>query len=75
MSATNLGFISEAYNDEALKTGINAQTGSFQASITLAEISAGIQFPASFSLNLIIGQQTLPRVSSMPGQDRTLLID
>ncbi|EOC9367804.1 hypothetical protein ACJCHP_004509 [Enterobacter asburiae] len=52
-------YISEAYNSGALVTGVNPQTGSFHASIKLAEISVGVQDPIRFALNLSIGPQTL----------------
>jgi hypothetical protein len=58
--STKLNYISEAYNTSALMTGVNPQTGSLQASIKIAEISAGVLMPASFSLILSVGPQTLP---------------
>lgn len=62
MPATNLGFVSEAYNPGALVTGVNPQTGSFQACITLADLTIGVQAPASFALSLSIGPMTMARL-------------
>lgn len=58
--STKLNYISEAYNTSALMTGVNPQTGSLQASIKITEISSGVLMPASFSLILSVGPQTLP---------------
>ncbi|EOC9367806.1 hypothetical protein ACJCHP_004511 [Enterobacter asburiae] len=58
--STKLNYISEAYNTSALITGVNPQTGSLQAGVKIAEISAGVLMPASFSLILSVGPQTLP---------------
>ncbi|WP_343529554.1 hypothetical protein [Yokenella regensburgei] len=58
--STKPNYISEAYNTSALMTGVNPQTGSLQASVKIADISAGVMIPASFTLTLSVGPQTLP---------------
>ncbi|WP_248916949.1 hypothetical protein [Pseudomonas moorei] len=58
MSYSYLDYFSEAYNDSALQSGVSPQTGVFQATLTLASISSGVQNPVGFSLRLMIGIQS-----------------
>ncbi len=75
---SNAMYFSEAYNASILSTGVSPQTGSFQATIKLAEINSGIQCPASFTLNLMVGVSAFSRRSptstSYPAQNSSLNI-
>ncbi|QLL16018.1 hypothetical protein [Pseudomonas chlororaphis] len=61
MSYNYLDYFSEAYNSSALQSGVSPQTGIFQATLTIASISRGIQEPVDFTLNLAIGIQSAPK--------------
>lgn len=58
MSYGYLDYFSEAYNGSALASGVSPQTGAFQATLTLASVSSGVQNPVGFSLSLMIGIQS-----------------
>ncbi|QLL16010.1 RHS repeat domain-containing protein [Pseudomonas chlororaphis] len=55
LAATPQKVFSEAYNLSGLTSSVNNRTGSFQASVILAQLSRGLQCPASFNLILFVG--------------------
>ncbi|WP_080427541.1 RHS repeat domain-containing protein [Burkholderia ubonensis] len=58
------GLFSEALNSSALTSGVSPQTGVFQACLKIAEISVGIQQPATFTLNLLLGANAMIKTSN-----------